>query len=262
MNNVISKKIYIKRNDFLKLKSFLLSLFIHATILAIVLYSNISEPTPLSAEEKTVVISLASYMKTDVQQKMISKPVQKVEKYRVVKVQKKLKKVKKAEKSKEVKKVIKTKTPEKIAQKRKEIAQSSEAFTPQQSNVESVTKEDSLQATSSHLISPSTNKALPTKKAQLNDIGKKELAQIRWMIENSLSYPAIAKKLKIEGVVVVSFSLKQDGYLENIHIVSSSGSSTLDKKALQTVSSLDGEYPHLEKKVDLKIPIAFSLKKS
>ena len=110
--------------------------------------------------------------------------------------------------------------------------------------------------------SPSFKKDLPTNKIQLNDIGKAELAKIRLMIENSLSYPAIAKKLRLEGVVVVSFSLKTDGCLQNLQIVSSSGSSALDNKALQTVSSLDGEYPHLVKNVDLKLPIAFSLHKS
>ena len=245
---VISEKIYCKK-EFLKLKSFLLSLLLHVALVSIVFYSNLSQSIPLHADEKIVVISLTNY----VHRKSAAS------KNPVVQTKRRAK-VLKHKKLKSVKKTVIVKTPEKILSKLK--PRPSEAFTPQQSNAEPTPKEDSLKTSSSYITSPSFTKELPTSSAQLCQIGNEELAQIRLMIENSLRYPSIAKKLKIEGVVVVSFSLNTDGYLENIHIVSSSGSSALDKKALQTVSSLDGEYPHLEKKVDLRIPIAFSLKKS
>lgn len=241
---VISNKIYINSGDYLKLKSFILSLSLHVTALLLVFHSDISKPIPLYAKEKTVVVSLSEYVQEQSNTEVVKKVV----------LNKSI--------PKKTDKVEKVKTLQKIPPVVSKVVQSSEAFTPQQPNAEQVHKENSITADSSHVISPSINKMLPTKKAQFNDIGKEELAQIRLMIENALCYPAIAKKLGIEGVVIVSFSLNTDGSLADIHIVSSSGSSTLDKKALQTVSSLDGEYPHLEKKVDLKIPIAFSLKKS
>ncbi|MBU0632207.1 energy transducer TonB [bacterium] len=244
---VISNKIYLNNGDFLKLKSFILSLSLHVTVLLLVFRSDIAEPVPLHAEEKTVVVSLAEYVQEEPKNEVLKAVVPKIEK---------------KQKNKRVKKVEKVKTLQKIPPVISKVVKSSEAFTPQRPNVEQKAKEDSVTADSSHVTSPSINKMLPTKKAHFNDIGKEELAKIRLMIEKALCYPAIAKKLGIEGVVVVSFSLNTQGCLEDIHIVSSSGSSTLDKKALQTVSSLDGEYPHLEKKVDLKIPIAFSLKKS
>ena len=248
---VISEKIYCEK-EFLKLKSFLLSLTLHAAIVLIVLYSNISQSVPLHAQAKTVVISLSTY----VLKQSVSVPAKNKKLFPKKNI------TKTTAKTEKLKKTAKIKTPEKILSDIKSKPKSSEAFTPQQSNAEPMPKEDSHKTNSSYIPSPSFTKELPTSSAQLCQIGNEELAQIRLMIENSLRYPSIAKKLKIEGVVVVSFSLNTDGYLENIHIVSSSGSSALDKKALQTVSSLDGEYPHLEKKVDLRIPIAFSLKKS
>ena len=256
MQNVMSKKIYIDGKNLLK--SFLLSLSLHAAILAVVVYSSVSKPIPLKAEEKTIMISLQDYVPAEVKKKTLKKAS-------VEKPKRALKKIKQKPMPKETKKVqnvTEAKKFQKSPSVTNPVAESSEAFTPQQVHTDPVAKETVIKADSSNRHSPSMTKDLPAQKTQLQNIGKEELALIRLMIENSLSYPAIAKKLKIEGVVVVSFSLKTDGYLQNLQIVSSSGSSALDNKALQTVSSLDGEYPHLEKKVDLKLPIAFSLNKS
>ena len=82
------------------------------------------------------------------------------------------------------------------------------------------------------------------------------------MIENAITYPAIARKLRVEGVVLVTFTLKPDGTVETAHVKSTSGSSVLDTKAIQTILSLSGDYPKLGKTVELSIPIAFSLTKS
>ncbi|MDD2950921.1 MAG: energy transducer TonB, partial [Sulfuricurvum sp.] len=88
------------------------------------------------------------------------------------------------------------------------------------------------------------------------------LGNIRAMIEHAITYPAIARKLRIEGIVVVSFVLKPNGIVEAAKIITTSGSTLLDTKAIQTILSLSGDYPALGKTFELSIPIAFNLHKS
>jgi protein TonB len=95
-----------------------------------------------------------------------------------------------------------------------------------------------------------------------NEIGGATLGQIRAMIENAITYPAIARKLRLEGVAMIFFVLKPNGTVQTVRVQSTSGSETLDKKAVQTILSLSGQYPALGKTFELSIPIAFSLKKS
>jgi protein TonB len=92
-----------------------------------------------------------------------------------------------------------------------------------------------------------------------DEINGATLGRIRAMIENALTYPPFAKKLHIEGTVTVSFILKPNGVVENIQVLTSSGSSLLDTKAINTVRQLSGEYPPLNQTACLKIPITFSL---
>ncbi|MDD2357827.1 MAG: energy transducer TonB [Thiovulaceae bacterium] len=257
---VVSKNIY-SDDKHLKFKSFLLSLALHCTFFIAVWNiepTKMNKPILLDAQEKTIHISLANIAPlTTVSQKTVSKKKSLIEK---PKHQIHTKEI--VQKTPRVVQTVQTRTPQKSEPQVTSVP-SSEAFAPQQpSKTEHDINVPNMEASFSKVMnSPSLSKA-PPKKAQQNDIGKEQLAHIRTMIENALCYPAIAKKLRLEGVVTVSFSLRSNGNVENIQIVSSSGSSVLDKKALQTVASLDGEYPHLEKKVDLSLPISFSLHKS
>lgn len=262
---VISKKIYNKETA-IKYKAFLASLFIHASLLAATFYAGVFEKIPTVRKEERVRVSLNQYtliktpaIKEQSQRKVrtqkINKP-KKVQKKIIKKIEKKVKK----QPIQKVKQVVKT--PQKSVQEPLKQVPPSEAFTPQQSKAETALEPKTVQSEISHTDSPQQKKELVQPKSSQKEISNKELALIRSMIQSALRYPAIAKKLKLEGVVMLRFCLTDEGYVEDLQIVSSSGSSTLDKRALQTVSSLNGEYPHLSKKVDLKIPISFSLQKS
>ena len=115
---------------------------------------------------------------------------------------------------------------------------------------------------SPHLTSSPPEHELPRNTVSDNQIGGAALGHIRAMIENAITYPSIARKLRLEGVVLVTFILKSDGTVEAAHVKSSSGSNVLDDKAIQTILSLSGDYPILGKTVELSIPIAFNLHKS
>ena len=103
---------------------------------------------------------------------------------------------------------------------------------------------------------PAPSKADPTPP------GATVLGRIRAMIERAVTYPAVARRLRIEGVVVLSFVLTQEGAVAEAEVIDSSGSALLDRKALETLWQLSGAFPPLESTAHLTIPIAFSLKKS
>lgn len=98
-----------------------------------------------------------------------------------------------------------------------------------------------------------------TKNLSKYEVDGAMLGRIRTMIENTLTYPAIARKLRLEGTVIVSFMLKTRGLVEKVEIITSSGSALLDSKAVQTVLALNGDYPALPETTFLKVPITFSL---
>ncbi len=115
---------------------------------------------------------------------------------------------------------------------------------------------------SPHLTPSHSEKELPRNPVSEKQLGGAALGHIRAMIENAITYPSIARKLRLEGVVLVTFILKSDGTVETAHVQSTSGSNLLDNKALQTILSLSGDYPALGKTFELSIPIAFNLHKS
>ncbi|MGE4471399.1 MAG: TonB family protein [Sulfuricurvum sp.] len=260
---VISKKIH---NDFLlKIKSFAASLFVHAALLGSTLYFALNDPIPLPLEEKPVLLSLADYApSTSVTSEKIP-------------MKSHSKSIVKSLSSKPEKTVLK---PKKTLQTIPSLtpAVSSEASTPQTVSMRPSVVPSDLKPVSGEPLHSTRNPVTddsphdvptthPTNESTKQNVSSDEingatLGRIRLMIENALTYPAVARKLHLEGVVIVSFILKPSGIVEKAEILSTSGSSTLDNKAIQTVLSLSGDYPTLTKTVYLKIPIAFSLNKS
>jgi periplasmic protein TonB len=245
-NTVISYN--IQQDRFLKIKAFFISLFLHLLLLASLLQFEkqhlILPIQKINETEKSTQISLSAY-------KLITQEPLKTAKTLVQPQPKRVeikKEVKKVIKETKVVKPIEEKTLQETQQKQA-VVESLEAFTPQIPHTEQ--KDHPIQ-----------KQELAPQNSPLSEQKLSQLALIRSLIQNALRYPTIAKKLRIEGVVLVSFSLSTTGRISNLQLVQSSSSSVLDKRALQTVSSLDGEFPQLDKKVDLKIPIAFSLQQS
>ena len=65
--------------------------------------------------------------------------------------------------------------------------------------------------------------------------GDARLTKIAGRINGAKFYPAKAREALIEGAPKVSFSIREDGSLQNLGIVSSSGASLLDEAALEAV---------------------------
>lgn len=248
---VISQKIQHK-GSLLKVKSFAASFGIHAILLSSILYLMTIHPIPLAKEEKIIAISLTDFASTsgdinriEQQPKSIHQPI--------VKSQPQIKPI--------PQQPLITTTPERIVTKQPPLSPEAsaplaipQAISPSPSIID---VHDSPKITTS-----TPEKELPRAPISENKIDGSALGHIRAMIENAITYPSIAKKLRLEGVVLVCFTLKSDGTVETAHVKSTSGSNILDNKAIQTILSLSGDYPALGKTFELSIPIAFNLHKS
>jgi protein TonB len=235
---VISKKIQ-QNNSLLKTKSFAVSFAIHAALLASVAYFTTTHPIPLSKSDTRITISLAEFTSTsgDIH-RMESKPQPKEHLQAIIQTQH----------------VITTPQMTPI----KQPSVSSEASAPlAHSTASTSTPPPAIKNDSPHLTAIASEKELP--KISDNPIGGAALGHIRAMIEKAITYPTIARKLRLEGVVLVTFTLKPDGTVDTAHVKSTSGSNVLDDRAIQTILSLSGDYPSLGKTFELSLPIAFNL---
>ncbi|MFH0709430.1 MAG: energy transducer TonB [Pseudomonadota bacterium] len=245
---VISQKI-----QYNKTKSFAASFGIHATFLAILFYIATLNTVPLTHGEERVVISLSDFSSTDGDiNKLEQLPQPKKTLQSIPKVQPKT--------VEEIEPLPITTTPERIATKQPTLSSEASAPLAVPQSRPSSPPPNSIDSPKPSTVS--SEKELPRNPISDNQIGGAALGHIRAMIENAITYPTIARKLRLEGVVLVTFILKSDGTVETAQIKSTSGSHILDKKALDTILSLSGDYPKLGKPIDFNIPIAFNLHKS
>ena len=74
-----------------------------------------------------------------------------------------------------------------------------------------------------------------------------------------LIYPPLARQRGWEGVVLVFFVIRENGTVEKIRVMKSSGHEVLDEHAIRTVRSVQ-PFPRPPSKAQLIIPIVFSLR--
>jgi protein TonB len=101
----------------------------------------------------------------------------------------------------------------------------------------------------------------PEKKEEDIDGYLKEL--IRYLNQQARErdlYPPIAKRLKIEGQVIVRVTINEDGTIDenSIKIVDSSGYNVLDKGAIEILKKLQ-PYKKPPKRITVEIPIVFQI---
>ncbi|MDD2789366.1 MAG: energy transducer TonB [Sulfurimonas sp.] len=255
---VISDKIY--RSSKLKRDAFFVSLLFHAIVFFALYSLFMTYKTKVEPNEPVYVripLSLEQITEKKPQVKVEHKASAEMKKESSV-LKKEKTKVK-ASVKKVQKKTLQQIQPTLVSQK----VVSAEAFTPQASKEELTTTINNDHSPLNSITEP----LQPSPKEQLASSSKASidpttLGEIRKMIQEALRYPALAKRMQIEGVVVVSFVLSCDGRVESAKIVQESGSSSLDNKAMETLLSLSGSYPQIQTQMDLQIPIAFSLNKS
>lgn len=251
-DSVILQKIEIKNSG---AKSFALSLLFHSIAFGAVLY--ITPEPPKKIEE--ITISLLDFNSDDgdinkLESPSEIKPTQPIKKEPIVQKEPIIKK-----------EIVAKKEPKQTPKELDILADSIEPSQQMQDNTPLASAEAVTPQTIEPTSSPSGITTPPEPVSKKTDNQKSTtdgaaLGHIRAMIEKALVYPAMARRLKIEGIVDVSFVLNPNGSVKDVSIVNSSGSTVLDKKALETVLALSGSYPALGKTLRLAIPIAFELK--
>ena len=253
LNDIVILK-NIQRNSSLSrnIKAFIMSLAIYTALVIAVLYISSNHAIVLPKQEKSISISLSELSLTSGTKEIVDKlkPKENISNA-AIKPQMRKKALHKTS----------SKTPQKISSKSHVVSPEGSTLleTP---HVAPLVSQSPL-IDSPHLnVSSEINNELQRNPRSSNEIGGAALGQIRAMIENTITYPTIARKLRLEGVAMIFFVLKPDGTVQTARVQSTSGSEILDKKAVQTILSLSGQYPALGRTFELSIPIAFSLKKS
>ncbi len=81
-------------------------------------------------------------------------------------------------------------------------------------------------------------------------------------ISDNLKYPTVCKELKIQGKVMVKFTVKSDGSIGNVRITKSVDTN-LDKEAVRLVKSMPRWTPGTQDgkpvNVEFTLPITFKL---
>lgn len=85
----------------------------------------------------------------------------------------------------------------------------------------------------------------------------KNLALIRSLINENVKYPSKAKKLSIEGIVVVKFKILEDGSVENIQIIE--GHALLRSSTIEAIEEASKSFPKSEMSIEIQIPIEYKL---
>ena len=90
-----------------------------------------------------------------------------------------------------------------------------------------------------------------------NDFLNKYLVQIRESINQNIKYPQKAKKLSIEGIVIVKFKITESGIVEDILIID--GHKFLQNSTIEAIVEASKSFPKINKSIEIQIPIEYKL---
>ncbi len=96
-----------------------------------------------------------------------------------------------------------------------------------------------------------------------NDLYAKYLNEIRSLIQKGTKYPRVAKKLKMQGKVKISFEIEWPNKIKNLNIVDKSDYELLNKSALSIVEEMN-DIPTIPNELNMKmvkvvIPVVYEL---
>jgi protein TonB len=86
----------------------------------------------------------------------------------------------------------------------------------------------------------------------------RDFIYIRELVQRNISYPRIAKRMGLEGKVIISFIICSSGDVKEVEVVESSGSPILDKNAVEAVKKTS-PFPGHQLEAKVIIPILYKL---
>ncbi len=228
------------------LNSFFIAFLCYA-LFAVGIFYIVTNTKVINIQEETKTISLSHIeLKPEVQeqQKEPTKnetPLQE-EKKEIKKI------VEKAiEKPKPIieKKVINKVVEEKILEKKEQVETTKQTVEDTQKQVATTTSEVQTQTLAKPVVDE--------KKEYLD----KYLSQIRDLINQNVKYPPKAKKLCIEGIVLVKFKITSNGSVEDITIID--GHKFLQDATIEAIEEASKSFPKTNKSIEIQIPIEYKL---
>ncbi|WP_419766838.1 energy transducer TonB [Arcobacter sp.] len=210
--------------------SFFLTSFLYGLVFTGILYSYDSLIIKNKVKEKSInlnFVSLFEQEKIVKKEPAVKKEVPKKE-IKETKISKKATK-KKVPKKEAVKKVVEKKTIRKKTEKEeKKIVKKEQEFI--QKSVKRTYEQDFLE---------------------------EHLKQIVALIQKNINYPKRAKRLNIQGKVLVKFKILINGEIKDV--TSISGHRLLIKSSLEAIEKASKEFPKVKKEIVIKVPIEYTL---
>ncbi|MDM7273899.1 energy transducer TonB [Sulfurihydrogenibium azorense] len=253
--------------------SLFLSLIIHLTIFLLLYFFNLPEK---KEEEKIITVSLENLPPvkekpsiSQEKQTIQPKPIQPPKKPVIEQPQPQPTKQTTPKQEEKIQPKIVEKTP--LEEKPKQETVSQEQKPQITENVENKTtaKQESPQppapAEKPQPIDiskgrPDTFKQPEKKEEDINGYLKELIRYLNQQARERDLYPPLAKRLKIEGQVIVRVTINEDGTIDenSIKIVDPSGYNVLDKGAIEILKKLQ-PYKKPPKRITVEIPIVFQI---
>ena len=162
-----------------------------------------------------------------------------------------------------IKKEIVKKVQEKPIEKKKIVVEKAI-----EKPAEKETKED-LPKTNNIVEDKIVNKDIQEQKTTIKDNSQQEivnekkdyldkhLAQIRNLINQNVKYPNRARKLSIQGVVLVRFKILENGNVEDITILN--GHKFLQEATIEAIMEASKKFPKVNNTIEIQIPIEYKI---
>lgn len=245
-----------------QLKGTAISLLLHAAVISALF--SVATYTPV----KKQVIAL-DFSILDGKQQQVSKGKKIVDEVKQVKTVKPKPLPKKIVKKPVPQKVVEPEPVKEIVEKPEIIPAREPLITPEPTEVaEAVTETEDMttaenDTAQSEMVAEtenttsndtSDNSAMAAKERYVKD----HFAYIKDKIEKEIVYPWIARRRGLEGKVILSFVICEDGTVHGINIVEKSGHTILDKSAVATVKRA-APFPAPPIRAEIVIPLSYRL---
>lgn len=236
------------------LSSFIITLVLYSTVIGLFLFVYVNQKVVEPKEIKKRIVSLKHIVvikkeeKTKILKKKIIEPLQEVVKKELI-VEKPLPKKKKIRKVKKiVKKKIKKKAIKKVTKKK--------IITKKKSPEVIVKKNPILPVLKNHVKRQKVVNIAPLINYKETFL-KKNLLLIKKHIQKHVKYSKRARKLSIQGIVLVEFKLLKDGSITNIRALD--GHKMLRRSTIKAIKKASMYFPTVSKNITLKVPIEYKL---
>lgn len=240
--------------------SLLVSLVLHALLLATLLYSYkeiFSVSKTEQVEEKFCMKLSCLCNEEEVVEKERVAPPKKVTPKVEPKPKPKVKpKIKPKEKPKEIVEQVVLVNNAKEKYKKEEPLEE----VLEEKSVEIVAEKVGEKATSPYGSSMQNDKQERSKKTPEQAYMNANIRIIVKLLQENLYYPRSARKRGMQGEVLVKFRLSKEGNVISSEVLSSEHK-ILSRAALETIESLSGKFPKPKEELLLSVPISYSLKR-